>query len=199
MSGTITIHDVAASYGDSYVPEFKRLLNQYAKPTTGNFLEWGAGHTTGLFVEHLEKVGCKRFVSMDDYGPYMETVAAEFKDRPWFHPVVQNREGMMRSQQDPELAYSTHPLIYGEKFDFIYIDGRRRMECAMTAALLCHETTTVVIHDYKRGRYQTARVLYDIMEDGPQFRVMRLRREILLTIAAPANSVMYDVRRFNGA
>ena len=31
----------------------------------------------------------------------------------------------------------------------------------------------VVLHDYRRRRYDMVRVLFDIVEDGSQFRVMR--------------------------
>jgi hypothetical protein len=39
---------------------------------------------------------------------------------------------------------------------------------------LCHPDTIVVLHDYRRRRYQPVKALYEILEDGSQFRVMRL-------------------------
>jgi hypothetical protein len=47
------------------------------------------------------------------------------------------------------------------------------MECAMVATLVSHSGTIVILHDYRRARYQSVRLLFDIIEDGPQFRVMR--------------------------
>jgi hypothetical protein len=77
------------------------------------------------------------------------------------------------TDRDEGLSYSTFPLSLGYKFDFIYIDGRRRLECALTAAIMCHPQTIVVLHDYRRTRHQSVKGLFDIVEDGPQFRVMR--------------------------
>jgi len=70
------------------------------------------------------------------------------------------------------------PISFGGKFDFIFIDGRRRMECAFVAALLASEDAVIVIHDYRRNRYQTILSLFDVVEDGPQFRVLRVKSEI---------------------
>ena len=53
------------------------------------------------------------------------------------------------------------------------------MECALVASLLCHEDSVVLLHDYRRARYQVARAFYDIVEDGPQFRVMRPKPALL--------------------
>jgi hypothetical protein len=90
--------------------------------------------------------------------------------------------GPKLSDRDPELNYAMLPLGWGRKFDFIYIDGRRRMECAMVATLVSHSGTIVILHDYRRARYQSVRLLFDIIEDGPQFRVMR-PSDIVLTRA----------------
>ena len=46
------------------------------------------------------------------------------------------------------------------------------------ATLLSHPDTIVVLHDYRRTRYQPMKALYEVIEDGSQFRVMRLRRDI---------------------
>jgi hypothetical protein len=37
----------------------------------------------------------------------------------------------------------------------------------------------VALHDYRRARYQPVRALYDVIEDGTQFRVMRRRQDLL--------------------
>ena len=73
------------------------------------------------------------------------------------------------------MNYATFPLSIEARFDIIFIDGRRRMECAFTAAQLCRADTIVILHDYRRGRYQGVRFLFDIIEDGTQFRVMKLK------------------------
>jgi hypothetical protein len=57
------------------------------------------------------------------------------------------------------------------------------MECAFIAALLCRNTSIVTIHDYRRTRYQPVLALFDLIEDGPQFRVLRPRASVLAATA----------------
>jgi hypothetical protein len=190
----INITDVSESYGSTYLPEYRRILSQYCRPKTGYFLEWGAGHTTAVMIDHLDRIGCNKFVCIDDYRPYLEKVLESLPARPWLFSVIASREGLMRSQKDPELAYSTHPLTYGEKFDYIYIDGRRRLECAAVSALLCHSQTIIVVHDYLRARYQPMRLIFDIVEDGVQFRVMKMRPELQRLADARSAVILNELR-----
>lgn len=44
--------------------------------------------------------------------------------------------------------------------------------------MLSYPDTVVVLHDYRRTRYQPMKALYEVIEDGAQFRVMRVRRNI---------------------
>jgi hypothetical protein len=90
-----------------------------------------------------------------------------------------DRVGPTRSNSDQELNYSTFPLSLKKTFDIILIDGRRRMECAFIAATLCHEKTLVILHDYRRARYQPVLALFDVVEDGAQFRVLRIKSTAL--------------------
>lgn len=190
----IDIKDVNESYGHTYILEYKRILAQYCHRETGYFLEWGAGHTTGVMIDHLDRIGCNKFVCIDDYRPYLEAVLKSMPTRPWFFSVIASREGLMRSQKDPELAYSTHPLTYGEKFDYIYIDGRRRLECATVSALLCHAHSIIVVHDYLRARYQPMLLMFDIVEDGEQFRVMKMRSELQALVNARSADILNELR-----
>jgi hypothetical protein len=41
---------------------------------------------------------------------------------------------------------------------------------------MSHHETIVALHDYRRTRYQPVTALFDIVEDGPQFRVLRPKR-----------------------
>ncbi len=50
----------------------------------------------------------------------------------------------------------------------IFIDGRRRRECAFTARLSANQDALVIIHD---SRHQAVLALFEIVEDGPRFRV----------------------------
>ena len=196
MTEGIKLHR-AASFGDDYLSEFDRVLDRYLATRPGYLLEWGTGHTTLELLPRLDRIGCRLFVTIDDSRDYVDEVFRGIEPRSWLRSVVQDRVGPKLSRADPELAYSTYPLLVGHRFDFIYIDGRRRMECALVAALLAHEETIVVIHDHARSRYQPIRALFDIVEDGKQFRVLRARAELVRLFGARAEEIIADVRRTN--
>jgi hypothetical protein len=167
------------AYGKEYVPEFEELLDRYIPETARNFLEWGSGHSTLMIVEFLKGRACHTFYSLEHDPTYLAAVASAVGDLPFYYPIYKDITGPGNSQYDPELTYSSFPLSLDIEFDFIFIDGRRRMECALTAAVICHPNTIICIHDYRRGRYQTLRTLFDIVEDGAQFRVMKPRVELI--------------------
>jgi hypothetical protein len=165
-------------YGEDYLDELRRVLLQHVKPVTRAYLEWGAGNTTLAILQMRETLPLDDFFSIEDNQDYLDQLVAQFPAWSGFHPVYRDLTGPKASDRDPELNYSTYPLSLGRKFDFIFIDGRRRLECAFVASLLCHPQTIVMMHDYRRARYQAATALYDIIEDGTQFRVMRRRRTL---------------------
>jgi len=170
-------------YGQRYINDFRRILATHASGAKA-FLEWGSGLTSQILAAHAQSLpDVELFLTIDNKPEYQKAIFAERARPAFLETVVQDLTGPCQSRADPELAYSTYPLGLGRKFDFIFIDGRRRMECAFIAALLCHETTTVVIHDYRRARYQPVLALFDVIEDGKEFRVMRLRPSVLASIA----------------
>jgi hypothetical protein len=196
MSERVDLHP-ADLFGSDYLPEFNRVLDRYLVLRTGNVLEWGAGHTTYQILKRLDRTGCQRFVTVDDNPEYLRAVLRRVRPRSWFHPVAQDLTGPRLDQADPGAAYSTAPLLLDCRFDFVLIDGRRRVECAFVSTLLAHQETTVVLHDYRRGRYQPIRALFDILEDGPQFRVMRVRPDLLPLVRERAEAIGADLRQLN--
>ncbi len=194
----IRIRSAAEAFGEDYIIEFRRIVDTYAS-TAKRFLEWGSGHTTLELIRIIEeRGGCEFFITIDDSPAYVKELLKNIRARPsWFHVVLDSRDGPRNSDRDPEPAYSTRPLIFGRPFDFIFIDGRRRMECALTASVLSKANTLVVLHDYRRGRYQVVKALFDIIEDGTQFRVMKVRPQLLSAIVERAPEVMKDLRGLN--
>ncbi|HEY1474182.1 MAG TPA: hypothetical protein VGF53_08880 [Pseudolabrys sp.] len=112
-------------------------------------------------------------VSIDHDRSFLDQVVPQFPAWPGFVPLHADLMGPKLSDRDPELNYATLPVGLGRSFDFIYIDGRRRLECALIATQVCAPDGIVVLHDYRRRRYDSVRLLYDILEEGSQFRVMR--------------------------
>jgi hypothetical protein len=156
--------------------ELRRILTQFVKPVTRSYLEWGAGNSTLAIVEWRSSLAVDRFYSIDHNRAYLDDLVKQIPPWSGFFPICADLVGPRAGNRDPELNYSTLPLSLEPPFDFILIDGRRRLECAFVASLMCHPDSVVVLHDYRRGRYQPVRALYDILEDGSQFRVMRPRR-----------------------
>jgi hypothetical protein len=179
-------------YGDDYLSEYRRILLQYVKPVTRRYLEWGAGNTTLAVIQMRNELAVDHLHSIDDNAEYLNDLIAQFPAWSGFHPHCVDLIGPMMSDRDQGLNYATFPLSLGGPFDFIFIDGRRRMECALFATSLCHPQTIVALHDYRRFRYQIVTSLYDVIEDGPQFRVMRKRRRV------STQEVMRAVRRLLG-
>jgi hypothetical protein len=163
----------SSSYGNDYLSEFDRVIRTYVRPTEKKALEWGMGHTTLFLLDNREAYGLAALVSIDHVRDYVDRVVAQFPVWPGFMPLHADLMGPKLGNRDPELNYATLPLSLGRSFDLIYIDGRRRLECALAATQLCARNGVVVLHDYRRRRYDMVRLLYDILEDGSQFRVMR--------------------------
>jgi hypothetical protein len=169
----------ASAYGSDYISEFSRILDTRLPGPPARILEWGSGLTSLVLVEKAKRWGTTLFLTMDNNREYQEAVFAGI-DRPDFLQYISlDQQGPTRGQADEGLNYSTFPLSLGEPFDLIFIDGRRRMECAYMAALMAHENTLVVLHDFRRRRYQAILGLFERVEDGPQFRVLRLRRDLV--------------------
>jgi hypothetical protein len=184
------------AYGCNYLSELRRVLFQYGRPQTRNYLEWGAGNTTLAIATMRHQLGLERLDTIDDNADYLAAIREQVPPWPGFEAHAADLIGPKLSDRDPELNYATLPLSWGRQFDFIYIDGRRRMECAMVASPFGHPGTVVILHDYRRARYQSVRLLFDIVEDGPQFRVMR-PADIVLTRAEAQNvaaHVTFDPR-----
>ena len=53
-------------WGRDYLPELRRILDQYVKPVTRAYLEWGARNTTLAIIQWRESLAIDRFFSIDD-------------------------------------------------------------------------------------------------------------------------------------
>jgi LPS sulfotransferase NodH len=169
-----------AAYGRDYVSELCRILDTYVGGKAQSVLEWGTGLTTQILAEYGQRVwNTELLLTIDHSQTYQNAVFAN-RSKPSFVMLkCLDRVGPTRSNSDQELNYSTFPLSLKKTFDIILIDGRRRMECAFIAATLCHEKTLVILHDYRRARYQPVLALFDVVEDGAQFRVLRIKSTAL--------------------
>lgn len=160
-----------------YLDSMRYIASRYSNKT-GNILEWGSGVSTLVLSELVSQNEKGFLLTIDNDKNYLTSVVDAIDNKKRVVALGIDLIGPRESQSDVCLNYSSYPLRFAEEFDVIYIDGRRRMECALTAAIISHEDTVVFIHDYRRARYQTAMALFDVIEDGPHFRVMKVNPEI---------------------
>lgn len=179
----------ASTYGSNYIPELCRVLETHVPATARNILEWGSGLTSQVFVEYGNKWSAELFVTIDENASYQSSIFATRERPTYLAEKVLTQVGPGKNQSDPQLTYTTYPLIYRKKFDLIFIDGRRRMECAFIAAIVSHPDTIIIIHDYRRSRYQAILALFEVVEDGPQFRVMRPRPAVVAALQPGAEHI----------
>ncbi|WP_156181116.1 hypothetical protein [Desulfovibrio sp. TomC] len=166
------------TYGEDYVPEFCRVIENASVHGSNNVLEYGSGITSLVLLDYCSKWNSQLFVTIDDNKEYQDAIFENRNKPSFFKPITQSINGECKNDRDLSLNYSTYPLSLGIKFDIIFIDGRRRVECAFISALLSNQCTTIIMHDYRRLRYQPILSIFDIVEDGPQFRLLRLKQEL---------------------
>jgi predicted O-methyltransferase YrrM len=149
-----------------FITELRSLIPPHAK----KFLEWGAGCST-LLLQEIARARKGDLLTIDHTEEYLDSLSTRLD------PIVTrwrllDLTGPRRGQDDQEPNYASFPLALRETFDFILIDGRRRVECAVTALAVAAPGAVVTLHDYRRARYQTVSLLWDVT-DGPQFRRLR--------------------------
>jgi hypothetical protein len=171
-------------FGADFLPELERVIETYAIPGPLQCLEWGSGLSTQLLNDLVVRRG-GFLVTLDDNPEYLAGVAGALRHRNVVEAIPADLRGRIRGQEheDRELAYSTAPLARDTDFDLVLIDGRRRLECSFSALLMTHEKSLVVLHDYRRARYQAVAAFYDTLELGNQFRVMRPKPAVLAALA----------------
>lgn len=162
----------------TYLEDLWALSQAHAGREGANILEWGSGISTLMFADFIGGNGGS-LTTLDDNGPYQQAVVASIGNRDQVVAHAEDLIGTRLSQSDPGPNYSTLPLGFKERFDLIYIDGRRRVECSLVAAMIAGPETAVVVHDYRRARYQPMLGLFEVIDDGMHFRVMRVKSEIL--------------------
>jgi hypothetical protein len=170
------------NYGKDYPEDFGYILRKYAPRTTGNILEWGSGLTSLITQSMLDEIGARRFTSIENDKEFWLTMSQRISDRR-VRLLLRELIGPTAAQNDIGDNYTSYPLHACESYDLVYIDGRRRLECAYVAALAAHQDTVVFMHDFRRSRYQAVLGLYEIVEDRRQFRVMKLRPAVHQALA----------------
>ncbi len=175
--GTLRL-EITEKYGVPYRAEFRALL-ETMHPTASRFLEWGSGVTTSILCEVARTRTSPFVLSIDHTASYQRQVAAGVPKHPFLHLRTLDLEGSSYSQFDLSPSYSSYPLYLGLTFDVIFIDGRRRMECALTAAQCLNDNGIVILHHWRRSRYQGVLSIFNVEREGTEFLVLRPKKAVL--------------------
>jgi len=177
-------------YGNDYLEEFHRLIANYSTQHVRAVLEWGSGSTTKVLYQFCKERNAEVLLTIDDNQAYLQAFVEVLPKDPIIMAKSLGLTGPCASQSDAGFNYSCFPLSLRRKFDVIFVDGRRRMECMLVAAVLSHEETIVLLHDYRRQRYQYISFLFDIIHEGEQFRLFKLKKSVLEATTADREKVL---------
>lgn len=133
----------------------KLLLASAARSGRVDVLEWGSGGSTVYFTRFLR-----------NHSIAYTWTSLEYNAR-WAHDVqhelvgdhdtavvlfdVGNDRVLQRYNEMEE--YILYPNTMGRKFDFIFVDGRKRRRCLLEAKHLLKEGGAALLHDAERRYY----------------------------------------------
>jgi predicted O-methyltransferase YrrM len=104
-------------------------------------IEWGPGRSTEIMHQECPAAA---ITSIEHHPAYFAAAAAAHG----------KYAGIVRlSDRGPKSIYAVWPLKMGGEYDLAFVDGRRRVECAMVAALCVQPGGLILIHDYHRWHY----------------------------------------------
>jgi predicted O-methyltransferase YrrM len=138
---------------------FERLLRKYLrlmKPK--RILEWGVGHSTRIMVEECPS---STIDSIEHHSYWFHKYQETLKTYP-------NKVNLYYVPLDK--GYATFPC---QKYDLIFIDGRRRVECMQTSKRVVSKAGVVILHDSERERYATGKALFTLIEESDGTAVMK--------------------------
>ena len=151
------------------IHSFEKYLRKWLldiKP--GRILEWGPGKSTEIMLECAPDA---KIISFEHDKSWYKRALKKFGDKVELRlrPALSN--GRMS-------AYAVEAYLSKEaKFDLIFVDGRRRVECLLTATRLVSEDGVVILHDADRKDYVLGIELYDIIEKSPSGDTLVMRKK----------------------
>lgn len=160
--------------------ELWSIAEASGRPDSLRVLEWGSGLSTLLLAEAVNHRAGGQLTTIDNAGAYQQAVLAAVPDaqRARVQAITAELRGSYYPA-DKAWNYATCPLGLVGTWDLIVIDGRRRVECALVAAMVSGSETRVALHDFQRVRYTPIQKLYDVLGDGLHYRVMRAKPAFL--------------------
>jgi hypothetical protein len=166
------LDQLSGRYGDAYLAELASVVEKFA-PEARRFLEWGSGESTRLFCSIASTRSDPLVISIDNDRDYIQSVSESLPLHPFLHFRCLDLQGPSLNQQDQLPSYASYPFFINLEFDVVFIDGRRRMECALTTSQILSDGGIVILHDWRRSRYAAIRTLFTTVYEGEQFLVLR--------------------------
>lgn len=121
-----------ASSWDSYQQTLIAVIHE-TKPKKA--FEWGSGKSTYTISKRVESLDSVEHDSMWLITRPIENTNIIFQDNMNIYPLIKGR---------------------WDKYDLIFVDGRKRSECLAEAKGMLESEGVVMIHDAERERYQDA-------------------------------------------
>lgn len=108
-------------------------------------LEWGPGRSTELMLAGGAEGS--RLVSIEHDPRWVGEIRTKLG-------TVERWDLRQVPCTDRDSSYATCALDLGRKFDLIFIDGRRRVECLLVALRVVRKGHLILMHDFCRKNYQ---------------------------------------------
>lgn len=129
---------MASSFGSH-----EALLRKYLRQTqASNIMEWGPGTSTEIMVEERPNA---HIISVEHDKKWFDIAEEKFKNHPNVHLYF-------KTIHKKKCKYATTALKF-KPFDLVFVDGRRRVECAIVALQCLRPGGVVLLHDIKRIQY----------------------------------------------
>lgn len=129
-------------------------LNQTA---TLECFEWGAGGSTVEFPKVTLPYARFRWMSIEHSREWKNKVQAELEREglsKFVQVILEPCEGNPFEQ--PMDDYVEWPFRFEKRFNFIFVDGRKRRRCLLVASKLLARGGVVILHDAQREWYHSA-------------------------------------------
>jgi hypothetical protein len=162
----VRLHMALSQDSPWFVQDSVKWLLGFLRPHMHGF-EWGSGHSTIFFAQRSAKL-----VSVEHKRKWFQKVSSRLAERDLCNvtylfrpPGTESRPSQLRPTMLEELDFKPKPefaaycdtiLDYpSESFDFVSVDGRARIECAMNALDRLRPGGVLILDNSERSKYRS--------------------------------------------
>lgn len=148
------------------------LLRKYLRQTQAKYImEWGPGTSTSIMLEECPDA---TIVSVEYDKKWFDVATEKFKEYP-------NVEIYLRTVHKKKCKYGMVAINH-KPFDLVFVDGRRRVECAIIAMQCLRDNGVILLHDITRIEYLVPLTPFiDVIERDRDTIVFKPRYRICAT------------------